>query len=152
MSTSIGVVLQELHRRLPPGENKAHALYYSDNSVKLSVWYKDKQYPFILDNDEELNKRIALVDQIEALLKSRDPEKNNLHFEKITSNNQLIANHYYWVCSKGTNGPFFPAECRDDTEPNRKWLQVNNMNYWAYEGNSQALEIFEVFGPIPKPY
>lgn len=79
-------------------------------------------------------------------------EEKPLHFEKITSDDQLIADHYYWVCSKGKKGPFFPAQCRDDGLPERKCLQVNNMNYWAYEGNSQALEMFEVFGPIPTPY
>lgn len=84
-------------------------------------------------------------------------EEKPLHFEKITSNDQLIADHYYWVQSKERKGSFFPCIVVEhvpvgSNDIPRKAILVNNMSFWAHEGNSQALEHYNIFGPIPTPY
>lgn len=85
-------------------------------------------------------------------------------YERITSNEQLIADHYYWVRSKRDKGAFFVAPVKNKryieevlnahavTEEPGLALVINNMSFWCYEGNSQALENFEIYGPINEPY
>ncbi len=76
--TAIGIILQELHGRFPPGENRSHALCYNeDNGLLLCVWYNEKQYPMILNNEDEINKGKNLVDEIEVLLTEITNEKEN---------------------------------------------------------------------------
>lgn len=81
-------------------------------------------------------------------LKSKAEENN---YTKITSNDQLLADKYYWVRSKDFKRAFIVAQILVSGEPERKSLRVHGMDFWAYEGNSQALEIFEIYGPIPFP-
>ncbi len=76
-------------------------------------------------------------------------------YERITSNEQLIADHYYWVRSKRDKGAFFIAPVRNANGVKEDWkpaLIVSNMSFWCHEGNSQALENFEIYGPINEPY
>ena len=76
-------------------------------------------------------------------------------YEKITSNDQLVANRYYWVRSKRDKGVFFVAPVRNANgalEDMMPALIVSNMSFWCYEGNSQALENFDIYGPINEPY
>lgn len=76
-------------------------------------------------------------------------------YERITSNDQLIADHYYWVRSKRDKGIFFIAPVRNANgvnEDQKPALIVSNMSFWCYEGNSQALENFEIYGPINQPF
>ena len=76
-------------------------------------------------------------------------------YERITSNEQLIADHYYWVRSKRDKGAFFIAAVRNANgvvEDMKPALIVSNMSFWCYEGNSQALENFEIYGPIKQPF
>ena len=78
-------------------------------------------------------------------------------YKKITSNEELIPGNYYWVRSKSNpKGFFFPclvtehAKIGSNDIP-RKAIIVNEMDFWAYEGNSQALERYFIYGPIPIP-
>lgn len=76
-------------------------------------------------------------------------------YEKITSNEQLLPDRYYWVRSKRDKWPFFIAPVRNANgalENMMPALIVSNMSFWAYEGNSQALENFEIYGPINQPF
>ena len=76
-------------------------------------------------------------------------------YEKITSNEQLLPDRYYWVRSKRDKRPFFIAPVRNANgalENMMPALIVSNMSFWAYEGNSQALENFEIYGPINQPF
>lgn len=76
-------------------------------------------------------------------------------YERITSNEQLITDHYYWVRSKRDKGAFFIAAVRNANgvvEDMKPALIVSNMSFWCYEGNSQALENFEIYGPIKQPF
>lgn len=76
-------------------------------------------------------------------------------YERITSNEQLVADRYYWVRSKRDKGIFFIAPVRNANgvlEDMKPALIVSNMSFWCYEGNSQALENFEIYGPINEPY
>ena len=76
-------------------------------------------------------------------------------YERITSNEQLIVDHYYWVRSKRDKGIFFIGPVRNANgvvEDMKPALIVSNMSFWCYEGNSQALENFEIYGPIKQPF
>lgn len=74
--------------------------------------------------------------------------------EKITSNKELKHGEYYWLCSKAVydNGETsdlkfvkqfinFEGCCRPHFEG----------NVWAFDENNQALEKYDIYGPIPKP-
>ena len=68
--------------------------------------------------------------------------------QKITSNDQLIPGEWYWCISKNfTNrmNIYEVVQLEDDT----KYLAER---VWATDHNSQALEKWDIYGPIPKPY
>lgn len=91
----------------------------------------------------------------QVVAKDQPSIKDLSGYERITSNDQLIADHYYWVRSKRDKGIFFIAPVRNANgvnEDQKPALIVSNMSFWCYEGNSQALETFEVYGPINQPY
>ncbi len=78
-------------------------------------------------------------------------------YEKITSNDQLLVDHYYWIRSKQFPDNYLIAEVKlayimlsDETK--HKALIVNNMYFWAYEKNSQAIETYDIYGPINEPF
>lgn len=84
LKSPVGKVLQLLHRRFPPGENKRHSLCYDeDNELTLYIWIDDKIYPFKLDNEDELDKGRYLVDEIEILIKSKKDEIKTEHQKTI---------------------------------------------------------------------
>lgn len=75
LKSPVGKVMQLLHKRFPPGENKRHALCYDEkDQLTICVWVNDKMYPFKLDNEDELEKGISLVDEIEILIKNKEDE------------------------------------------------------------------------------
>jgi hypothetical protein len=87
-----------------------------------------------------------------------DPQpkiKDLAGYEEIIFNNQLLPDHYYWVRSRRDKGTFFIAPVRNANgalENMMPALIVSNMSFWAYEGNSQALENFHIYGPIRQPF
>lgn len=79
-----------------------------------------------------------------------------LRFKQVTSNDELIPGNYYWVQNKERKGSFFPCYVTEHSpigsaDIPRKAIIINEMDFWAYEGNSQALARYNIFGPIPFP-
>lgn len=71
-------------------------------------------------------------------------EKNNSHYNKVTSNDELIIGEYYWCVSKLFDSQHIEvvSEISD-----RKIIG----DIWAFEENNQALEKYDIYGPIPRP-
>jgi len=205
LKSPVGKVLQLLHMRFPPGENKHHALCYDENNgLTFYIWVNDKIYPLKLENEDELEKGESLVEEIGLMIKYKEEEakseyqktidhlqsqvdqlmlefcpermtkaqmnnwskhqaptdfqidtKHLAGYERITKNDQLTPDCFYWVRNKKDKGTFFIAPVRNANGVNEDWkpaLIVNNMSFWCFDGNSQALETFEVYGPINQPF
>jgi hypothetical protein len=68
--------------------------------------------------------------------------------QKILKNEDLIPGEWYWCRGKEPYHEFQIHEVMvliDDSK------YIGN-RVWAMDNNSQALEIFDIYGPIPKPY
>lgn len=73
-------------------------------------------------------------------------------YKQIVANSELITDEYYWLVSKMPTHTSFPSRVHSDGE----FIEGSEVRYfdgrmWCHNKNSQALEKFDIYGPIPRP-
>lgn len=69
--------------------------------------------------------------------------------KQITSNAELIPGNHYW-CRDKRYGDVTLQECNQESYPNEQWKYLGR-RIWAMDDNNQALERWDIVGPLPKP-
>lgn len=75
--------------------------------------------------------------------------------KKIQKLEELIPDEYYWLCSKmiydnGTkSNSMMIHQYRDHKDGTPAYFGSGRI--WAHEGNNQAMENYDIYGPIPRP-
>ena len=72
---------------------------------------------------------------------------------KINNLEELIDGEYYWMHSKmvyenGERSSQMLIQCYRDAGDGRAYF---GDHIWAYDGNNQAMEKYDIYGPVPKP-
>ena len=74
--------------------------------------------------------------------------------KQITHDKEFIVGEYYWYADKDFefNETAQIAECKHEPHhPGYNYLDMHGMRMWCWHGNSQVLQTYNVYGPIPLP-